>query len=262
MNVHGKEELVRSGPNEQPKSDKVDADTGASISINGSANYRRSAHDAAGDLISLAGRGDQVGRQLVKRIFDLMVASALAVIFFPFVIVVALFVRKSGAPVLFAHTRVGRGGQKFRCYKFRTMHTDANLRLREILDSDPEAYAQWYGRRKLKDDPRVTRTGRFLRKTSLDEIPQLINVFRGEMSIVGPRPIVAEEAAQYGSNFIAYKSVRPGITGLWQVSGRSNTTYNQRVALDVQYIKESSLLLDIQILLKTILVVCNRIGAY
>ena len=143
MNVYGKDEFVRPDPNEQPESDKVAADTGTSISVNGSANYRQSAHYAAEDLKSLEGPRDQVGRQPFKRIFDLMVASALAIIFSPFAVAVALFVRKSGTPILFAHTRVGRGGQKFRCYKFRTMHTDANLRLREILDSDPEARAQW-----------------------------------------------------------------------------------------------------------------------
>ena len=108
----------------------------------------------------------------------------------------------------------------------------------------------------------MTRIGKFLRKTSLDEIPQLINVFRGDMSIVGPRPIVEEEAERYGSNFVAYQSVRPGITGLWQVNGRSDTTYRKRVALDVQYTEEWSLLLDIRILFKTVLVVCSRIGAY
>lgn len=169
--------------------------------------------------------------------------------------------RRDGAPVLFAHYRVGLDGKLFRCMKFRTMLRDAEQRLSDLLARDPRARAEWESDQKLTHDPRITPVGHFLRRSSLDELPQLINVLRGEMSLVGPRPITVAELTRYGSVRWHYLSVRPGITGLWQVSGRNNTTYDERVALDRRYVEKRSVLLDMRILVKTARVVVERDGA-
>ena len=169
--------------------------------------------------------------------------------------------RHDGAPVLFGHYRVGRDGRLFRCLKFRTMYRESEQMLAELLARDPVARAQWEREQKLSDDPRVTPVGRFLRRTSLDELPQLINVLRGEMSLVGPRPITVGELTRYGSVRWHYLSVAPGITGLWQVSGRNDTSYAQRVALDERYVERRSLSVDLWILLRTVKVVLSREGA-
>ncbi|MFC7474829.1 sugar transferase [Dankookia sp. GCM10030260] len=216
-----------------------------------------------------AGRGRraeacQAGIQpAIKRALDILGAGALLLLTAPAFLLLALLIRADGGPVFYAHERVGRGGRRFGCLKFRSMVTDSQARLAALLDADPAARAEWEATRKLRDDPRVTRTGRFLRATSLDELPQLLNVLRGEMSLVGPRPVVAAElAAHYGAAAEYYLSVRPGITGLWQVSGRSETTYDTRVALDTQYATNLSIWADLRILLRTPAVVLLRRGAY
>lgn len=201
-------------------------------------------------------------QQYIKRAFDLVLASMILVFIGPLFLVLTACVAASGRPIFFAHTRIGRHGRPFRCLKFRTMTPDAERRLAEILERDPRAAAEWQLTRKLKDDPRVTRIGRFLRRTSLDELPQLINVIRGEMSLVGPRPVTAEEVEAYGEHRDYYLQSRPGITGLWQVSGRNQLDFRRRVHLDVFYVQNWSLLRDIVILLMTIRVVFSRRGAY
>ena len=203
-------------------------------------------------------------RPVLKRLFDVAGALGLAVALLPVLLVIAALVKADGGPVLFAHERVGRGGRRLGCLKFRSMVADSAERLEALLAADPEARAEWEATRKLKRDPRVTAVGRFLRASSLDELPQLLNVLRGEMSLVGPRPVQAAElAAHYGPAAAAqYASVRPGITGLWQVSGRSDTSYDTRVALDLRYLANPTLLGDLRILLKTPIAVLGRRGAY
>jgi Undecaprenyl-phosphate galactose phosphotransferase WbaP len=197
-----------------------------------------------------------------KRLFDIVGALALALIFSPLIVGILIAMRGSSASPVFRHKRVGRNGEVFECLKFRTMVLNAEAVLRDMLASSPEMRAEWNRDHKLKDDPRVTRLGKFLRSTSLDELPQIWNVLKGEMSLVGPRPVTREELLRYGRNMVLYMMVKPGITGLWQVSGRSNTDYRRRVAIDVCYVKNQSALLDLWILLKTTLVVIGRHGAY
>lgn len=196
-----------------------------------------------------------------KRLLDIVGALALTAVFAPVLVVIVLALRRSGA-IFFPHERVGLHGRKFRCYKFRTMVPDAETRLRALLDANAALAAEWKEVRKLRNDPRVTAVGRFLRKTSLDELPQLWNVLRGEMTLVGPRPIVGDEVPEYGRSIGVYLAVKPGLTGLWQVSGRSETDYRRRVALDVYYARNRSWLLDLGILLKTVRVVLVGQGAY
>ncbi|MGD5588086.1 sugar transferase, partial [Xanthomonas citri pv. citri] len=155
----------------------------------------------------------------------------------PLLAVIAFLIwRTDGAPILFAHYRVGKNGNLFRCWKFRSMRRDSAEVLAHLLGTDETARAEWTRDQKLTDDPRITRIGHFLRKTSLDELPQLINVMRGEMSLVGPRPVTVAELTRYGRDRWHYVSVTPGMTGLWQVSGRNNTTYAERVAFDREYV--------------------------
>jgi Undecaprenyl-phosphate galactose phosphotransferase WbaP len=200
---------------------------------------------------------------IAKRALDIIGAGLGLVLLSPFFLVVALLVRADGGPAFFAHQRVGRGGKLFGCLKFRSMVIDSQARLEALLASDPAARAEWEATRKLKNDPRITRIGRFLRSTSLDELPQLINVLRGEMSLVGPRPVQeAEIDRYYGASAAHYMAVRPGITGLWQVSGRSETSYESRVALDVSYVARPSMLADLSILLRTPFAVLSRRGAH
>lgn len=189
-------------------------------------------------------------------------AAVLLFLLSPLLLAVAWWIwRCDGAPVLFGHYRVGRSGRLFRCLKFRTMYTDSEPLLADLLQSDANARAEWERDQKLVEDPRVTPVGRFLRRTSLDELPQLINVLRGEMSLVGPRPITVAELTRYGRVRWDYLSVAPGMTGLWQVCGRNNTSYAQRVRLDDHYIGERSFWLDLWILLRTVKVVLRRDGA-
>ncbi len=207
-----------------------------------------------------ASRGHPRSRA-IKAGLDFVIAALMLIFLSPLLLAIAASVRTDGGPALYAQTRVGMGGRRFRCFKFRTMVVDAGRRLRELLDSDPAAAAEWARTQKLVSDPRVTAIGAYLRRTSLDELPQLLNVLRGEMSLVGPRPIVEDEIGRYSEGIASYYAVRPGMTGLWQVSGRSQTTYAYRVQLDVSYVKNWSLLRDLSILLRTVPAVLLRRGA-
>jgi lipopolysaccharide/colanic/teichoic acid biosynthesis glycosyltransferase len=194
--------------------------------------------------------------------FSQLFAAILLLLLSPVLLAIALALRMTdGAPVLFGHYRVGRHGRIFKCMKFRTMRRDAEDALAELLSADAQARLEWERHRKLTQDPRITRLGEFLRKTSLDELPQLFNVLRGEMAFVGPRPVTVEELSRYGRARWHYVSVRPGVTGLWQVSGRNRTTYEVRVALDRRYVENRSLGLDLAILLRTVWVVLTGDGA-
>ncbi len=208
-------------------------------------------------------RGTDGLSALLKRLIDVLGAAVLLVALAPVMVVIALLVARDGGPVLYRHTRVGRGGTTFSCLKFRSMVVDAEARLAALLERDPTARAEWEATRKLRNDPRITPVGRFLRATSLDELPQLFNVLAGQMSLVGPRPVQQAELAQfYGAAAAYYRAVRPGLTGLWQISGRSDMSYADRVALDVAYVQQATLLTDIAILLRTPAAVLRRKGAY
>lgn len=191
-----------------------------------------------------------------------LAALLMLLVLSPLMLLVAwLTWRRDGVPIFFAHYRVGRGGKLFRCLKFRTMYRESEQMLADLLRDNAQAREEWQRDQKLSNDPRITPVGHFLRRTSLDELPQLFNVLRGEMVLVGPRPITVAELTRYGRVRWHYLSVRPGITGLWQVSGRNDTTYEERVALDRSYVEQRTLWLDLQILFKTVGVVLSRDGA-
>jgi exopolysaccharide production protein ExoY len=193
---------------------------------------------------------------LSKRFMDLVIATTALALAAPVMILVALLIRMTmGGPTVFSHTRVGRGGKPFRCYKFRSMVCNADEVLKACIETNPEIRLEWEKTHKIRNDPRVTRLGRMLRKSSLDELPQLFNVIRGDMSCVGPRPVVKDELPQYGDHLGEYLQGRPGLTGLWQVSGRSSVDYASRVALDSQYVRNWSIWLDVSILFKTVFAV-------
>lgn len=199
----------------------------------------------------------------VVRSLDVALAVTALVFVLPLMGVVALAVfLQDGGPVLFSHRRIGRGGKPFYCWKFRSMAVDAEARLKDLLASDPAAQEEWARDHKLRNDPRVTRLGAFLRRSSLDELPQLFNVLQGTMSLVGPRPIVDAEISRYGHRFGHYCSVKPGITGLWQISGRNDVSYRTRVALDCLYAKSQSPVLYLWIVVVTIPAVLSRKGSY
>ena len=200
---------------------------------------------------------------LLTGTMNIAVAILALVFLAPVMIGVALAIfAQDGGPVIFAHRRIGRGGRYFYCLKFRSMAKDAEARLADLLANDPDARAEWEKDHKLRDDPRVTRLGAFLRKSSLDELPQLFNVLRGEMSLVGPRPIVDAEVAKYGRRFGSYCAVKPGITGLWQVSGRNDTSYRARVAMDCVYARQRNVVIDGMIIAATVPAVLMRRGSY
>lgn len=199
----------------------------------------------------------------VKRTFDLVAVVLGGIVAVPVLAAIALAVRLSSpGPVLYTQWRLGRDGRPFRIWKFRSMVVDADERLARLLAEDPAARREWEATQKLTNDPRVTRVGRFLRATSLDELPQLANVLRGQMSLVGPRPIVDAEVERYGEAYGLYTQVRPGMTGYWQVSGRSDTSYEYRVELDTYYVRNWSVWLDLDIILRTFAAVLRRDGAY
>jgi len=201
--------------------------------------------------------------RLFKRIFDITATVIGGILILPVIAIVAILIYlDSPGPIVFGHKRVGQGGKEFSCYKFRSMVPNAQAALEIYLKENPEAREEWERDFKLKDDPRVTKIGKFLRKTSLDELPQLWNVLIGDMSLVGPRPIVRAEVEKYGEYINDFYLVPPGITGVWQVSGRSDTTYEERVLMDSWYVHNWSVWIDIVYLVKTVLAVLKAKGAY
>lgn len=201
--------------------------------------------------------------RLIKRGVDILIALTALVAILPLLLIVAAAVKlQDGGPVLFSHRRVGRDGREFGCLKFRTMRTDAADVLARLLASAPHLRAEWEESRKLKQDPRITPIGDVLRRSSIDELPQLFNVLCGQMSIVGPRPITREELQRYGEHVNLYLTARPGLTGHWQTSGRSEVEYHQRVLLDVEYVRSWSVIWDFVIMAKTIPVLFSRRGSY
>jgi undecaprenyl-phosphate galactose phosphotransferase len=221
-------------------------------------------HFFSHEVIVLTVRNNLARRapQLVKRGFDLVVSVMLMLIGAPLLLWIAAKVRASGGPVIYKHKRVGQHGKHFYCYKFCSMLPNSDQLLQDLLDGDPEARAEWEKDFKLKNDPRITPIGEFIRKTSLDELPQLWNVLKGEMSLVGPRPIIDAELERYGNQVDYYLQAKPGITGLWQISGRNDITYESRVYLDTWYVKNWSLFSDLVILISTLKVVLKKDGAY
>lgn len=201
--------------------------------------------------------------QMLKRLFDIVATICGGLLISPILLAIAFWVyHDSPGPVIFKHRRVGRNGKEFNCYKFRSMCVNSKEVLEHLLATDPEAKAEWDKEFKLKDDPRITKSGAFLRKTSLDELPQLWNVLKGEMSLVGPRPIVQAEVPRYGKYIKEYYSVLPGITGMWQTSGRSDIDYPERVQMDSWCVHNWSVWLDMVLLWRTVAVVLSHKGAY
>lgn len=196
----------------------------------------------------------------VKRLFDVLFAIALLPILAPVILILWGLTRRDGGPGYFGHVRVGADGQAFKCWKIRSMCVDAEARLKTHLAENPDAAAEWARDFKLDNDPRITKLGNFLRKSSLDELPQIWNVLKGEMSFVGPRPIVTAELDKYGRNQWAYFATKPGITGTWQVSGRNDVSYDERVQMDVEYLENISFLYDSKVILKTASSVLSRTG--
>lgn len=199
-----------------------------------------------------------------KRLFDVLFSLTALVIGFPIYALIGILVKLSSpGPIVYGHERVGRGGKMFSCYKFRTMFPDADDRLHDILSRDPALKQEWDTTHKLKNDPRVTPVGALLRRTSLDELPQFWNVLKGDLSIVGPRPVVEIEVTKFlGPKAATILSIRPGLTCLWQVAGRSNTSYDMRVILDEHYVQNRSLLMDIRIIAQTVPALLSSRGAY
>ncbi|HBX4709766.1 undecaprenyl-phosphate galactose phosphotransferase WbaP [Klebsiella pneumoniae] len=200
--------------------------------------------------------------RILKRLFDIFGSLAIIIVLSPALFYISLKVKKDGGPAIYGHERIGKGGRPFKCLKFRSMVINSKEVLAELLENDPAAKAEWDATFKLKNDPRVTKIGAFLRRTSLDELPQLFNVLKGEMSLVGPRPIITAELERYNEEVDYYLLSKPGMTGLWQVSGRSDVDYETRVYLDAWYVKNWSMWNDIAILFKTIGVVLKKDGAY
>lgn len=239
---------------------------GTMTQVNGVRNDWRLLHAAAMDrslldrkrLVSLK----EPAHRFSKRMFDVACASLLLALLSPLLLAVIALISRDGGKVLFGHRRIGAQGRTFKCWKFRSMVPNAEAVLKDVLEKDAEARAEWERDFKLRNDPRITPIGRFLRSTSLDELPQLINVLTGDMSLVGPRPIVADEVARYGAAFHDYTRCRPGITGIWQVSGRNDTGYTQRVQLDQHYARNWSFAADLVLLLRTPIAVLRRSGAY
>jgi undecaprenyl-phosphate galactose phosphotransferase len=223
------------------------------------------------DLAALEVDLDSLGRrgflprvdQAIKRLVDITLSALVLTVTSPLFLIISTAIKLSSrGPVVFRHRRIGAGGRYFDCYKFRTMVVDADRKLEEVLAGSPDLRKEFAKTHKLKDDPRVTRIGALLRKTSLDEFPQFWNVLKGDMSIVGPRPIVTEEMTRYGRWLPLVLELRPGITGLWQVSGRNDTTYAERVALDRRYALTRTIATDFSIMAKTPTVMLKRNGAY
>lgn len=201
--------------------------------------------------------------KIIKYLFDMILTIVGTICISPLLVIIAIWIYKdSPGPVIFKHMRVGKDGKEFPCYKFRSMCVDAKEKLEELLQNDPEARAEWERDFKLKHDPRITKSGAFLRKTSLDELPQIFNVLKGEMSLVGPRPIIKEEIERYGNHIDDYLMVKPGIAGIWQCSGRNDVSYQERVQMDSWYVRNWYVWLDIMILWQTLKAVFAKKGAY
>jgi lipopolysaccharide/colanic/teichoic acid biosynthesis glycosyltransferase len=199
----------------------------------------------------------------LRRCFDVALALAAIIVFLPLLVLIGVAIKvQDGGPVLFSQERIGKGGLRFRCYKFRSMRPDAEAYLARLLAAQPSLREEWATSRKLKSDPRITLLGDFLRRSSLDELPQLFNILRGDMSLVGPRPIVEAEVENYGRWFGFYLAVRPGLTGLWQVSGRNDVSYRRRVAMDRLYVRTRSVKRYVWIVLATVPAVLYRRGSY
>ena len=206
---------------------------------------------------------DKSSLSTAKRVLDLLIAIPALFFLSPLMLVVGLVVRlQDGGPVFFVQDRRGFGGADFACMKFRTMRTDAQDLLGNLLATDPAMAAEWRAAQKLRQDPRVTKIGQFLRKTSLDELPQLLNIIRGEMSVVGPRPIVEDEVRRYGDRIESYDSVRPGVTSLWQISGRIDTSSEERIEMDTEYAANVSVWGDLKILILSVPAILFSRGAY
>ncbi|MCA0994797.1 sugar transferase [Alloyangia pacifica] len=199
-------------------------------------------------------------QDITKRILDVVLSLLMLPIIIPVIAVLYVMVRLDGGPGFYGHSRVGRNGRTFQCWKVRTMVQDSQERLEHLLATDPEAREEWKKDRKLRNDPRVTRFGAFMRSSSLDELPQIWNVLKGEMSLIGPRPITSSELHYYGGHQWVYLSMRPGVTGLWQVSGRNDVSYDERVQLDADYYEAMTLRSDMRILWRTASVVLARSG--
>ena len=190
---------------------------------------------------------------IFKSLFDFVFSLILIILGFPiFLLIIILIKFSSRGPIFFRHKRIGKERKPFYCLKFRTMHPEADDILQNLLDKNEELKEEFEKTQKLKNDPRVTTIGKFLRKTSLDELPQLLNVLKFEMSIIGPRPIIEEEIQRYGSSINRVLSIKPGMTGLWQVSGRNNLTYRRRIMLDCHYIEHFNLIMDLRIIIRTV----------
>lgn len=213
-------------------------------------------------MIHMENRLSRFSLVLLKRCFDVVCSAIFLALLSPLFVYLSYKITRDGGSAFFSHQRVGKGGRKFGCYKFRTMVSDAQVVLAHLLANNPEAKAEWDKDFKLKNDPRINPLGHFLRRSSIDELPQLWNVLKGDMSLVGPRPVVQDELVRYGDDLAYYLMVKPGMTGLWQVSGRNDVDYETRVYFDSWYVKNWSLWTDITILFKTITVLTNRQGAY
>jgi exopolysaccharide production protein ExoY len=220
--------------------------------------------DRIGSLIGTPVDGlSKVQNSALKRVLDLVFTLLAVVVLSPLLILIyALLKMLDPGPALFTQLRVGKDGKTFTVYKFRTMRVDAQARLDHLLASDPRAAAEWAKYQKFKNDPRVTVLGRILRRSSLDELPQLLNIVRGEMSVIGPRPVTSAEVHRYGVDYPYYVAVRPGVLGLWQVSGRNRLTYPERIALDVRYVRTWTIWTDVVILIRAVPVVLFGKGAY
>ena len=218
-----------------------------------------SVFDIADDRVELAFSGID---GLAKRAFDYTASFSLILFTLPLLFAIAVIIKiQDGGPVLFSHKRCGQGGRLFPCLKFRTMRTNADQALDDLLARDPAAREEWHRTRKLRNDPRITPIGRFLRKSSLDELPQLFNILRGDMSLIGPRPVTTQELDRYGALLAYYYAARPGITGMWQVNGRNRLTYEERVIYDAEYVRDWTFARDVKILAKTVPAVLSFDGA-
>ncbi|RZF30054.1 sugar transferase [Paraburkholderia sp. UYCP14C] len=240
-----------------------DSDAAADPELEGACIKVMSKQLASDDSNSISAnpRGTWWG-DAVKRAMDVCGASVLLILLLPVLLTIALIVMRDRGSAVYGHPRIGQGGRTFRCLKFRSMVKNSDEVLAKLLATDPQARAEWDRDFKLKNDIRITPVGRILRKTSLDELPQLWNVLRGDMSLVGPRPVVQKELVRYGHDVRYYLALKPGMTGLWQVSGRNDVDYPTRVSLDVKYAMNRSLAFDVSILLRTVKVVFAKDGAY